>query len=86
MCGKIVRFLSRENDSIRISELQTAEPRRVFEPHKLAAYEVWGIIVRDENSIRLSKLGGELAKRNTFDKQIYRQTLSNLPQYRSAVK
>jgi predicted methyltransferase len=70
---EVVRFLSRENASIRISELQTAEPRRVFEPHKLAAYEAWGIIERDEHLIRLSELGGELAKRNTFEKQIYRQ-------------
>ena len=83
---EVVRFLSRENASIRISELQTAEPRRVFEPHKLAAYEAWGIIERDEHLIRLSELGGELAKRNTFEKQIYRQILSNLPQYRSAVE
>jgi hypothetical protein len=86
MCEEVVRFLSRENASIRISELQTAEPRRVFEPHKLAAYEAWGIIERDEHLIRLSELGGELAKRNTFEKQIYRQILSNLPQYRSAVE
>ena len=83
---EIVRFLSRENASFRIAELQNAEPRRVFEPHKLAAYEAWGIIIRDENYIRLSELGSELAKRNTFEKQIYRQILSNLPQYRSAVK
>ncbi len=83
---EIVRFLSRENASMRITELQNAEPRRVFEPHKLAAYEAWGIITRDEHSIRLSELGGELAKRNTFEKQIYRQILSNLPQYKSAVE
>jgi len=83
---EIVRFLSRENASIRINELQTAEPRRVFEPHKLAAYETLGIIIRDEHYICLSELGGELAKRNTFEKQIYRQILSNLPQYSSAVE
>jgi soluble P-type ATPase len=83
---EIVRFLTRENSSFRIAELQNAEPRRVFEPHKLAAYEAWGIIVRDENYIRLSELGGELAKRNTFEKQIYRQILSNLPEYQSAVE
>lgn len=83
---EVVRFLSRENASFRISELPTAEPRRVFEPHKLAAYEAWGIIKRDEHCIRLSELGAELAKRNTFEKQIYRQILSNLPQYRSAVE
>jgi hypothetical protein len=83
---EIVRFLSRENASVRIAELQNAEPRRVFEPHKLAAYEAWGIVVRDENYIRLSELGCELAKRNTFEKQIYRRILSDLPQYRSAVE
>ncbi len=82
---ELVRFLSRENASMRVNELQNAEPRRVFEQHKIAAYESWGIIIRDENSIRLSALGSELAKRNTFEKRIYRQILSNLPQYRSAV-
>ncbi|HSK71215.1 MAG TPA: hypothetical protein VK892_05940 [Pyrinomonadaceae bacterium] len=83
---EIVRFLSRENASFRINELQAAEPRRVFEPQKLAAYEAWGIIIRDENSIRLSDLGLELAKRNAFEKQIYRQILSNLPQYSRAIE
>lgn len=83
---EIVKFLSRRNGSIRNTELQTAEPRRIFETEKLAAYETWGIIIRDENYIRLSDLGLELAKRNTFEKQIYRRILSNLPQYYDAVE
>ncbi|MEZ5429306.1 MAG: hypothetical protein R2747_23865 [Pyrinomonadaceae bacterium] len=83
---EVVRILNCENSFIRNYELPTVKPSRIFEPRKLEAYEIWGLIDRDENCIRLSGLGNELVQSHIIEKRIYRKILRKLPPYFAAVK
>lgn len=81
-----VRFFKNKPNGVSVVEIMNAEPRRVFDARKIAAYEFWGIIERDEERLQLTALGEELAKNTETECEINRQILRSIPAYSSAIK
>ena len=83
---EVVRFLQNKPFGVTVIEAMNAEPRRVFDARKIAAYEFWGILERAGDRLRLSSLGQELADRIKPECQIHRRILRSIPAYLGALR
>ena len=83
---EVVKFFKHKPHGVSVIEMSSAEPRRVFEARKIAAYEFWGILTRADERFRLTALGEELAKNTEAECAIHRRILRGVPAYRSAVR
>lgn len=81
-----VRFFKNKPNGVSVVEIMNAEPRRVFDARKIAAYEFWGVIERDEDRLQLTALGEELVKNTETECEINRRILHSIPAYSSALK
>jgi hypothetical protein len=83
---EVVKFLKHKPNGVSAIEMTSAEPRRVFDTRKIAAYEFWGVIERREDRFQLTKLGEELAKNTEAECEIHRRILRSVAAYRRAVE
>jgi hypothetical protein len=83
---EVVKFFKHKPHGVSVIEMSSAEPRRVFEARKIAAYEFWGILTRADERFRLTALGEELAKNTEAECAIHRRILRGVPAYESAVR
>ena len=83
---EVVKFFKHKPNGVSIIEMTSAEPRRVFDARKIAAYEFWGIISRTDERFQLTPLGEELAKNTEAECRIHRRILRVVPAYRRAVE
>lgn len=82
---EVVRFFKNEPFGVTVIEAMNAEPRRVFDARKIAAYEFWGILERTGERLRLSGLGQELADRIKPECEMHRRILRSIPTYLGAL-
>ncbi len=80
-----VKFLKHRPNGVSVVELMNAEPRRVFDARKIAAYEFWGVFERFQDRLRLTDLGLELAKSTETECDISRRIIRSIPAYLNAV-
>jgi hypothetical protein len=83
---EVVKFFKYKPHGVSSVEMSSAEPRRVFEARKIAAYEFWGILTRAGERFRLTALGLELAKNTEAECAIHRRILRGVPAYARAVE
>lgn len=83
---EVVKFFKHKPNGVSAIEMTNAEPRRVFDARKIAAYEFWGIIERADERFQLTPLGEELAKNTEAECEIHRRILRVVPAYRRAVE
>lgn len=83
---EVVRFLKNKPTGVTIIEAMSAEPRRVFDARKIAAYEFWGVVERSGDRIRLTDLGRKLAERIRPECEIHREILRSIPAYVGALR
>lgn len=80
-----VKFLKHKPNGVSVAEIMNAEPRRVFDARKIAAYEFWGVFERSHERLRLTDLGWELAKGTEVECAVSRQIIRSIPAYFNAV-
>lgn len=80
-----VKFLKHKPNGVSVAEIMNAEPRRVFDARKIAAYEFWGVFERFQERLRLTDLGWELAKSTETECAVSRQIIRSIPAYYNAV-
>lgn len=83
---EVVKFFKHKPHGVSAIELMNAEPRRVFDARKIAAYEFWGILQRTEDRLQLTALGEDLAKNTEAECEIHRKILRSIPAYLKAVE
>lgn len=83
---EVVKFLKREPNGVSVIEIMNAEPRRVFDARKIAAYEFWGVIERSEDRLKLTDLGEEFATNTEAECEINRRILRSISSYLSAIE
>lgn len=83
---ELVRFLKKRPNGVTVVEAMNAEPRRIFDARKIAAYEFWGIIYRENERLMLTRLGKELADALEPECQMHRSILHRISAYKIAVK
>ena len=83
---ELVRFLKKRPHGVTTVEAMNAEPRRIFDARKIAAYEFWGIIHRDNDRLTLTALGNELADALEPECRLHRSILHGVPAYQAAIR
>lgn len=83
---EVVKFFKHKPHGVSAIELMNAEPRRVFDARKIAAYEFWGVLERTEDRLQLTALGEELSKNTEAECEIHRKILRSVPAYLKAVE
>lgn len=83
---EVVKFFRHKTHGVSVIELTNAEPRRVFDARKIAAYEFWGILERAEDRLQLTPLGVELAANTEAECAIHRRILRSIAPYMKAVE
>jgi len=83
---EVVKFFKHKPNGVSVIEMTNAEPRRVFDARKIAAYEFWGIISRADERLQLTALGEELAKNTEAECEIHRRILNSVTAYKRAVE
>lgn len=83
---ELVRLLKKRSAGVSIVEAMNSEQKRIFDPRKIAAYQFWGIVARDDARLKLTPLGLEIARQLEPEAQIYRTVLDTIAAYRSALE
>ncbi|MDQ3918822.1 MAG: hypothetical protein M3348_10125, partial [Acidobacteriota bacterium] len=83
---EVVQLLKKKREGITVVEASDAARKRLFDPRKMAAYELWGITSRSGDRIKLSRLGLEFARRLEPEAQLYRVLLDNTQPYRAVLE
>jgi len=83
---EVVQFLKKKPEGITIIEASDAVRKRLFDPRKIAAYELWGIISKNGDRMKLSELGREFARKLEPEARIYRVLLDGTPAYRGVLE
>src|SRR5947208_1435265 len=83
---EVVRFFKNKPFGVTVIEAMNAEPRRVFDARKVAAYEFWGILERFDERLKLSGMAQELAERMKPESEIQRRILRSIPTYLGALR
>jgi len=83
---EVVKFFKHKPNGVSVIEMTNAEPRRVFDARKIAAYEFWGILARADERFQLTSLGEELAKNTEAECEIHRRILRSVAAYQRAVE
>jgi hypothetical protein len=81
---EVVRLLKKRGGRLTVIEGMDAA-RRLFDPRKIAAYEYWGLVARNNDRLRLSALGWEFARQLEPEARLYRRMLDSTLAYRSAL-
>lgn len=83
---EVVRYLKKRPNGVTVVEAMNAEPRRIFDARKVAAYEFWGIIQRRNDRLTLTPLGQELAAALGPETRMHLDILHRVPAYELALK
>ena len=83
---ELVRFLNKRPNGVTAVEAMNAEPKRIFDARKIAAYEFWGIISRVNDRLNLTPLGLELAAALDPECRLHRDILHRIPAYQIAIR
>jgi hypothetical protein len=83
---EIVRFFKDKPSGLSFVEVLNSEPRRIFEPRKMGAYEYWGIIERSGERLTLTALGNKLAEIVASERAIFEEVISSVPVYVEIIK
>ncbi len=83
---EVVRCLRNKPSGISFAEILSFEPRRIFEPRKIDAYEYWGIIQREKERVKLTDLGEKLSEIVASENAIFERILLSVPIYVEIIK
>lgn len=83
---EVVQYLKKKPAGVTMVQAMDAVQKRVFDPRKVAAYEFWGIVVREGDRLKLSPLGWEFARKLAPEADAYRAVLDNASAYKSVLE
>ncbi len=83
---EVVRFLKKRPNGVTVVEAMNAEPKRIFDARKVAAYEFWGIIQRLNDRMTLTALGQDLAEALGPETRMHSDILHRVPAYSLALR
>jgi hypothetical protein len=82
---ELVQYLSGKPAGVIFSEELDRVKKRLFEPRKLAAFDRWGLIRVNGESLQLTRLGHEVARKLEPEAEVFRHILERMSPYRAAL-
>lgn len=82
----LIRYLKKHPGGVTIVEALGEVKKRILDPHKIAAYEAWGVINRAEDRLELSRFGWEFARKFAAEAMLFRSILDREAPYRKVLE
>jgi hypothetical protein len=79
---EIVKFLRKKPEGVGIVEAMEVSKKQTLDPRKIAAYEYWGIVIREKDRLRLSDFGNLIAGQLQSDTRAFCYVLMQTELYR----
>jgi len=83
---ELVQYLKKRPSGVNVFDVVQPIKKRIFYPPKVAAYEFWGIINRNDDHLALTPLGWEFAKSLEPEMHSYRRLIANTLPYKTALQ
>jgi hypothetical protein len=80
----VVRYLKTKPTGASIKEAQAVN-KRLMDGRKVSAYVAWGVVVREDNRLRLTERGQTMARRPDQEQVMFRAVLDAGSAYRSVL-
>jgi hypothetical protein len=81
----VTKYLKTKPTGATVSETQ-AVAKQVADGRKLAAFVAWGVITRDDGTLKLADRGWTLARHPEREQEVFRGIIDHMRPYRSAVE
>jgi hypothetical protein len=82
----IVGYLKTKPTGASLEEARAVLKKQVLDGRKLAAYQAWGFVLRENGHIKLTSRGWELARKPETAIQLFRTVIDDVRPYRSALE
>ena len=83
----VATYLNTKVTGVSLQDAKATLESRVLDSRKLAAYEAWGLLSREEDQIRLTTRGRQLARASADDsRSVFTQIVLSIRAYRIAVE
>lgn len=83
----VVAYLSTKVTGARLRDAKATLPARVLDSRKIVAYEAWGLVTKEDDLIRLTSRGRELARAVADDRwRVFSEIVLDIHAYRIAVE
>src|SRR3990170_2582787 len=83
---KIVSYLKNKATGATLDEAKAALSRSILDGRKVSAYQIWGIISKEGERIKLTTRGWELARNPSIEADVFRAAVDSIVPYRSALE
>jgi|SRR5688572_15475513 len=82
----IVSFLRNKPTGATLAETRAALGGAAVDGRKLSAYQLWQILTKENDRLKLTARGWELGRKSKPDQTVFREVLDGIPAYRSALE
>src|SRR5439155_19289420 len=82
----VVSYLKSRPTGATLQEARAALEVQVLDPRKIRAYEVWGVISKEGDRMKLSPRGWDLARKPEAEAHVYRMILNSTAPYKSVIE
>lgn len=83
---EVVQYLKQRPEGVNSCDVVQPIKKRIFYPAKVAAYELWGLVTRTGERVKLTSLGWEFAKSLEPEARAYRALIERTKLYREALQ
>jgi hypothetical protein len=83
---EIVPYLRNKPTGATVAEAKAALRPQVLDHRKIGAYVAWGLVTKDDDRLKLTPRGWELARKPELERQVTREVIDSIVPYRSAVE
>jgi hypothetical protein len=83
---ELIRYLKKHPDGVTIVEALGEVKKRILDPRKISAYEVWGVVERHGDWLKLSELGWEFSRKLAAEAALFRSILDRVEHYRAVLE
>jgi hypothetical protein len=83
---EVVQYLKQRPEGVNSCDVVQPIKKRIFYPAKVAAYELWGLVTRTGERVKLTSLGWEFAKSLEPEARAYRALIERTRLYSEALQ
>ena len=83
---EVIRYLKNKPTGSTIEEARAAIKKQVLDPRKLSAYQLWGLVSKEGNRLKLTTRGWDFARKPESAQDVYKRIIDTVPPYKSVLE
>jgi hypothetical protein len=82
----IVDYLRTKPTGATLAEARAVVGKNILDGRKIAAYQVWGFVLKDAERLKLTPRGWEMARKSKSESDVFREVVSSISAYLSVLE